>query len=437
MYFDIPRQIMISTWHDYQTSTMIHMCSKTIVYHLMKNGLVLTKNSKRITPSLAISDALEVYWGPFVEGLVDQVMAFGFAVVMFQKDGADCVYPTTVDPHLYTIAVEIINNNMSFKLSSTELDMESVMVYNHFGFSPVVRNGRGMLTSLAWKVIPPIRFLNNVRNACETMEANKTRPQFFTEQQPTSRERQEGVDFDYYAEADSSEIREDMQFQRNASNIRILEQQKDLYNTYMNRKESSSHPYNRGIQRVVNKLDDIVQLPEGHHVVATPQNTGRQDVVQMHKIIQEEICSTLGVPRALLISDSMYKSSTEGIEEFFSQTVAWWSRKLQILLTDVYTKIYFNKKMGKLKNIYTAKQRHQIQVHFDYNTTIKEETLQNMYNNGILTWDAYSKTMIKMAGMAEEDRNLEPPALHGVDASEVVTVSNKRKRTAGGLDDGT
>ena len=74
-------------------------------------------------------------------------------------------------------------------------------------------------------------------------------------------------------------------------------------------------------------------------------------------------------------------------------------------------------------------------MHFDYNTAIKEETLQNMYNNGILTWDAYSKTMIKMAGMAEEDRNQEPPALHGVDASEVVAVSNKRKRTAGGLDD--
>ena len=86
----------------------------------------------------------------------------------------------------------------------------------------------------------------------------------------------------------------DHQFERNKKNVDLLLQQQELYQTLQGMGSKSSR-----------KLENVTQMPDGQRIVPTSQNTGRQDVTQIHKIMQEEICSGMGVPRSLMIGDSL------------------------------------------------------------------------------------------------------------------------------------
>lgn len=423
MIFSIPRSTLLQMWNDYNNASIFFMCRQMISHRLLSNGINFTKNSKTFVPPLAVQDAIQEYWHLFVETFIDQVTAFGFAMVCIVEDGAGRKYPQVVDPNLVNISVEITNGARSFIVESTELNPDEILVYDQFGFHPHVMGGVGMISSPAWKVNPYVKFLHRLRRDCSQMENNKSTPQFFSEVSDTSRERQEGVDFDYYADADASEISEEMQYSRNKVNIEILNKQKQLYNEHM------------GNNNAAHKLDNIVQLPSGHSIVQTPQNTGRQDIVQIHKVVQEIVCTTLGVPRALLVADGQYSSSTDGVEMMFASTLSWWRQQVETTITDLYTKIYFTKTKLQ-KNIYLAKQRQQVKLVLPLAVDVDLDKVTTAYEMGVIDWETYSSVVVKQLQLPESGRNKSPP-LQEINSSDVVAVSNKRKRSGGGTDTGT
>jgi hypothetical protein len=423
MIFSIPKAAMLDLWNDYNRSSIFFMCRQMITHKLLMNGIDFEKNKKSFTPSLEIQDAVNEYWFLFVESFVDQVIAFGFALVTILEDAAKRKYPQIVNPKLVNISVEIASGKRTFMIESNEIDPDNILIYDQFGFHSHVHGGIGMIASLAWKVNPYIKFLRNMRGDCAQMENNKSNPQFFSEVTETSRERQEGVDFDYYADADASEISEEMQYTRNKVNLEILNKQKELYDEQM------------GNGRAVTKLENVVQLPSGHTIKPTPQNTGRQDIVQIHKVVQEVVCTTLGVPRAMLVADGQYSSSTEGVEMLFESTLTWWRKQVESTITDLYTKIYFTKTKLQ-KNIYLAKQRQQVKLILPATIDVDIDKLTLAYDMGVINWETYSSHIVKQLRLPEQGRNKTAP-LQNVNTSEVVSMSNKRKRAGGGSDAGT
>lgn len=422
MIFSIPKSYMIDLWNDYNRSSIFFMCRQMITHNLLLNSIDFTKNNKTFTPSLEIQDSINEYWLLFIESFVDQVMAFGFALVTMEEDAVGRKYPQIVNPILVNISVEITSGKRTFIVDSTEIKPDDILIYDQFGFHSHILGGSCMVASLAWKVNPYIKFLRHMRQDCSQMENNKSNPQFFSEVAESSRERQEGVDFDYYADADASEISEGMQFSRNKVNMEILQKQKELYDSQM------------GNTRAVHKLENVVQLPSGHIIKPTPQNTGRQDIVQIHKVIQEIICTTLGVPRAMLIADGQYSSSTDGVKMLLESTLNWWRIHVETTITDLYTKIYLTKSTSKLqKNIYLAKQRQQVKLTLPPTIDVDIDKITVAYQMGVIDWETYSSCIVKQLRLPEQGRNKNPPS-QNVDTSEIISVSNKRKRTSGGTD---
>ena len=268
------------------------------------------------------------------------------------------------------------------------------------------------------------KFLKEIRFTTLIMEKNKSNPDYFTEVVETSnRERHEGVDYDFFADtADDPET--DMKFERSKANVEILMKQQELYHQYMGK-----------TSKQVKNLRNITQLPHGQHVVPTSQNTGRQDLTQIHKILQEEICSGMGVPRSLMIGDSLFKSDTEGVTDTFKHTVLFWKKTLSHMCTDLYQKLYVDlKKVRVNKNIFLSKQRHQIRVVFPVHPYISFEELDYLYKNGVIGWDVYSKHCLQNTSIPDHFREKTPS--QKVDMSESVPRDTKRKRSAGRRDDG-
>ena len=195
----------------------------------------------------------------------------------------------------------------------------------------------------------------------------------------------------------------------------------------------------RGSKQVKN-LRNITQLPNGQHVVPTAQNTGRQDITQIHKILQEEICSGMGVPRSLMIGDSLFKSDTEGVTDTFKHTILFWKKTLSYMCTDLYQKLYVDiKKLKVYKNVYASKVKHQILVVFPVHPYISFEELDYLYKNGVIGWEIYSKHCLQNTSIPEHLREKKAPSreyLEKIDVTNSVSRDAKRKRTAGGGNDG-
>jgi hypothetical protein len=290
-----------------------------------------------------------------------------------------------------------------------------VLIFGGFGFEPV----HGALTSLAAKVLPKLKYLSRLRDSCAFMEDKKVDPCYFAETIPTGNQQQAGVHFDYFADATDAggaggapaggnaggnaangngTNREDHRrnyvnamYDRNEDQINVLRQQQQLYDEQLDN------------VRTARGLSNIIQLPVGQKLVKTADYTGRADIVQIHKVVQEEVCSTLGVPRSLLIGDSMYRSDTEGVQELFRQTILWWQSKMEMIETELYQTIYFDSSKVKIsKNIYAAKQRYQVKVHFPLSPFASTEELTFLYRAGVISWQRYSTGVLRNASLPVE-----------------------------------
>ena len=377
--FITSHQLLIM-WRNYMSDGLFHMCKQLITDHLLLNHVEFVKNKRTIDPGHEIRDAFETHWIPFTKDAIDQLFAFGFVVVEIVEDEAKRKYPRTVHPSLI---------NIEYDYETREYDMPSrdVIIFGGFGFEPV----QGTLTSLAAKVMPKLKFLSRLRDSCAFMEDKKVDPCYFTETIPTNQEQQAGINFDYYADANKVEKNAGSRFKRNEMEVDLLKQQQQLYDEQM------------GNARTSRGLDNIMQLPMGQKLIKTEDYTGRADIVQIHKVTQEEICSTLGVPRSLLIGDSMYRSDTEGVQELFRQTILWWQAEMEMIETELYQAIYFDSSKVKIsKNIYAAKQRYQVKVHFPLSPFASTEELTFLYKAGVITWQRFSTGVLRNASLPVE-----------------------------------
>ena len=83
-------------------------------------------------------------------------------------------------------------------------------------------------------------------------------------------------------------------------------------------------------------MDNLVPLPSSFRVGTLMEPSGRSDFVGINRLCQETICSVLGVPRSLFISDHVVKSDSEGTHETLKQTMIAWKNIIGSILTKVW-----------------------------------------------------------------------------------------------------
>ena len=412
---------------EFHRENLLVMCKDMVLHQILKNGIQFEKNKKIYEPPLEIADAFEEYWQPFVKDALVSAMCLGFVVVKIVKDISKRNIPTVVRPHHYELHYRINNNQYEYWITSSHLETDEMLIYTNFG-NPALPTGE--IVSTVSRVLDKCRFLKELRHTTLIMEKKKSNPDYFTEVvESTNKERHEGVDFDFFADTAAEDAALDMKFERSKQNVEILLKQQELYNQYRGQ-----------FSKQVKTLESITQIPNGQHVIPTTQNTGRQDLTQAHKIIQEEICSGMGVPRSLMIGDSLYKGDTEGVTDSFKHTILNWKNALSFMCTDLYQKAYVNLKKLKVgKNVFASKQKHQIRVVFPVHPYISVEELDYLYTRGIIPWEIYSKHALQNTSIPDYFRNTKQPTpeelqkingiLEEVDGADKAVGKAKRKRT--------
>lgn len=412
---------------EFYRENLLIMCKDMILFQILKNGIQFEKNKKVFEPPVEIADAFETFWEPFVKDALVSAMCLGFVVVKMIKDSTKRNVPTVVRPHHFELHYRINNNEYEYWITSSVMETDNMFVYTNFG-NPALPSGE--IVSTVSRVLNKCRFLKELRYTTLIMEKKKSNPDYFTEiVESSSKERHEGVDFDFFADSTADDTTE-MQFERTKQNVEILMKQQELYSQYRGK-----------YSKQVKTLDSITQLPNGQHVVATAQNTGRQDLTQTHKIIQEEVCAGMGVPRSLMIGDSLYKGDTEGVTDSFKHTILNWKNALSYMCTDLYQKAYVNLKKLKVgKNIFLSKKRQEIKVVFPVHPYISVDDLDYLYTRGIIPWEIFSKHALQNTSIPDYFRNTKAPTIdelnkiNGIESEKIdgankPVLNSKRKRS--------
>ena len=388
----------------YVQDPILHMCSHLIASQLLNNGITFCKGGckdKKMDVTPKLQSEIEDVWIPFTKDLLDSVLCYGFAVVSVQNK-----LPQIMNLGSYHLEVNVDPSSFRYRVmsvSSVDEEIPGTLVFDAFGFK---LTPSGNFTSVVHKVIPRLLFLKRLRETAVAMETRRAELTMFTEiQENNSSEKREGVDYDFYADSNTSKISEEMKFQRNSLNVSILNQQMDLYDKFLGKEHA---------KKAEKQLEHIVPLPNGQHLVSGPQNTGRGDYGGIHKTIIEDVCSTMGVPRSMIMAEGGgglgSKSDTEGQHEVFQATVLFWKKKLGNVLSHLYNTIHANEiKKGidfsKEKDVHAAKLNHSVQVFFPVTPFVSNETLRTLYEQGVISYETYAKYALANVSLPKEDLN--------------------------------
>ena len=384
--------------HYYWSVPIIQMCRNTIKQHLFSNGIQY-KGKDGQNKQLLSQQLMEDYWLPFCEDALDSAMCYGFVVWRTRKVG-DTIVPIVCMKDTYTVKMKIEDGVIEYKIYDTEEKstetIKGAYIYDEFGYKPKLN---GSLMSIINTLIPDIQYYYTMLNCQVKLEKKRVTPPILTQIHERkgmgATGENEGIDYDFYADADIANAEDDAKYKRNRKAIEDLRTQQKLYDEFF---EPNTNTEEYSAPTI---LDQMVALPSGQSIAPYPLQQGRNDLPVILKQLQDTICGVLGVPKSMIMSDTPHKADTTGTHQIFQSTILWWKRQMSEMCQMIYNIINaqeiadkVNDKISKRKqsssgDIYMATRGLQSNITFPVTPFVSNEELYLLYQRGVIDWENY------------------------------------------------
>lgn len=397
-----------------RTTPMVYMCRNVIHHHLFGNGIEFSHRRGRVRPDPHMQEIMSDYWLPCCREMIDQAIALGFVIIRIVPLEDGLKVPVVLDPAGCRIKMTYVLGLREYLvMDNQQNEIPDTHVFDLFGHSP---NTGGQMTSIVANLMPEIQYINTLRGTSLVMEQKRADPVLMTEAVDTKVDNVEGVNYDYYADGDMQDTSSANRFSRDRHNVSALRNQQAMYDAFF----AGGRPASVG----GNVLENMVNVPLGQKIVNVPTQTGRGDITAQVKTFQDIVCGVMGIPRALLMSDTPHKSDEEGTHQTFKKTILSWKTSLQAACEQIYSIIYAEdikqqllKAIGKKKrkrtdiaDVYVLKKRLQVEIIFPISPFLSHGELYSHYQNGVISWQTYSQHACTNASLPYEELD-EPSAL--------------------------
>jgi len=395
-----------------RTTPMLYMCRNVIHHHLFGNGIEFSHRRGRVRPDPHMQEIMNDFWLPCCKQMTDQVIAIGIVVIRIVNLEHGLKVPVVLEPDAFRLKMKYVLGLREYTVLDEQMnEIPDTHVYDLFGHSPTAG---GDMTSVVANLMPEIQYINTLRGTSLVMEQKRADPVLMTEAVDTKIDNVEGVNYDYYADGDMQDTSADNKFTRDRHNVTALRNQQMMYDAFF----AGGAPASVG----GNVLENMVNVPLGQRIVNVPTQTGRGDISAQTKAFQDVVCGVLGIPRALLMSDTPHKSDEEGTHQTFKKTILSWKTSLQSVCEAIYSIIYAEdikqqllKAIGKKKrkrtdiaDVYMLKKRLQVEIVFPISPFLSHAELHQHYQNGVISWETYSQHACANASLPYEQ--LEEPS---------------------------
>lgn len=396
----------------------IQMCRNMIRQHLFCNGIEFKGKSGANANNFS-QNIMEDFWLPFCEDALDSAMTYGFVVWRTRKVG-DTIVPIVCLKDTYRLTIKEENGVIEYNVYDTQEKNNEILkgayVYDEFGYRPEID---GDLMSMLHTLIPDIQYYFTMLNCQVMLERKRVRPPILTQLQSRSNGggatgENEGIDYDFYADADIAEAEEESKYKRNKQAIEALKNQQRLYDEFFDTGNDDAEINAPDI------LDQMVPIPSGQTLASYQIQQGRNDMPNILKQLQDTICGVLGVPKSMIMSDTPHKSDAVGTHQMFQTTIVWWKRQMsemcqmiyniinaKELSTQVGAKLNNRSSKADSKDIYLMTKKMSSRITFPTTPFTSNEELYQFYTQGVIDWKTYCtyisrNTSIPMDTIPEE-----------------------------------
>jgi hypothetical protein len=377
----------------------IQMCRNMIRQHLFCNGIDYKGKSGANAANFS-QHIMEDFWLPFCEDALDSIITYGFVVWRTRKIG-DTVVPIVCLKDTYRLTIVendgVIEYKVYDKSEKNNEILKGAYVYDEFGYRPEVN---GNLMSMLHTLMPDIQYYFTMLNCMVQLEKKRVRPPILTQLQARggggNTGENEGIDYDFYADADIADAEEESKYKRNRQAVEALKHQQKLYDEFFDMNVDEDNFDAPSI------LDQMVPIPSGQTIASYPLQQGRNDLPNILKQLQDTICGVLGVPKSMIMSDTPHKSDAVGTHQMFQTTIVWWKRQMsemcQMIYNIINAKELSNQVGDKLanrsseadsKDIYLMTKKMSSRITFPTTPFTTNEELYNLYTQGVIEWKTY------------------------------------------------
>ena len=377
----------------------IQMCRNMIRQHLFCNGIEFKGKSGANANNFS-QHIMEDFWLPFCEDALDSAMTYGFVVWRTRKIG-DTIVPMVCLKDTYRLSVTENDGTLEYKVYDKQEKNNQILkgayVYDEFGYRPEVR---GHLMSMLHTLIPDIQYYFTMLNCMVQLEKKRVRPPILTQLQSRGNHgntgENEGIDYDFYADADIADAEDESKYKRNRQAVEALKHQQKLYDEFFDTTADETSVDAPSI------LDQMVPIPSGQSIASYPLQQGRNDLPNILKQLQDTICGVLGVPKSMIMSDTPHKADAVGTHQMFQTTIVWWKRQISEMCQMIYNIINAKELTGQVgdklanrtsksdsKDIYLMTKKMSSRITFPTTPFTTNEELYQLYTQGVIDWTTY------------------------------------------------
>ena len=430
----VDSQNMHLAYKYYWSVPTIQMCRNMIRQHLFSNGIDFKGKSNQ-QKQLFSQQIMEDFWLPFCEDALDNALCYGFVVWRTRKVG-DTVVPIVCLKDTYQLKMKetdgIIEYFVYNKDEKANEIIDGAYVYDEFGHRPEID---GSLMSIVNTLIPDIQYYFTMLNCQVQLEKKRVKPPILTQIHDRRGVGQtgenEGIDYDFYADADIAEAEEESKYKRNRKAVEALKNQQRLYDEFF---EPNEIPDEIAAPTI---LDQMVPLPIGQTVSSYPVQQGRNDIPVILKSLQDTICGVLGVPKSMIMADTTHKADAVGTHQMFQTTIMWWKRQMsemcQMIYNVINAKEIANKvtdKVSKRKerisgDVYMATRGMQSTITFPVTPFINNDELYKLYTQGVIEWKTYCTYISRNTSIPLD--TIPPEPLKDKEKKELLGVKSETK----------
>lgn len=377
-------------------NTTCGACTNVLSHYLLPERKLQFIGQKK---EINISESDADMWDVFASDVFRQMLCFGF--VMFTIDDVRCLSLKEVNMLQFdpvTKEIFAVNNPLQKK-------QKQVYIVNAFGTSPLYD---GTITSVMAKVAPEIEFLQALHRHALTIETQKINPDVYCEtvnRVPLKKEirhyddfrfNESGVNYDAGTAPDRTS-----HFQYSLKEKKAVMNEYELQQNVLNRMqrdvddEQRNDAYN--IERLRKRLKTPKQnfhaLPPDVRINKVFSTTARQDLVQISRMIEQKICAVMGVPRSMLINDSVARADTEATHDCFRVTLKRYRKNVAHALS-VAASLVFSESI----NIILPDSYHG-----------PTEELLKFYILGVISFETYAHTVQNMYNLSLDEHVITEP----------------------------
>jgi len=391
----------------YFNNAFVFICRNLIHSKVFENGLCMREGTTHdCSKSPLTKQLLHTHWLPFAKNVIDSILCVGLVPVRY-KEINDNIVPYIPKAGTYEIhIVTLADGSTTYEFFSTDKPINiseptpNAFILSGFGYDPE-RNGE--LNSTISCLYPYIRFISDMHDYATIAEKIRTNPPIIMQKRGENQSSQEeSLHFDQYVDGDNLKVSLHNQYERNKEDVENLKSQNRLFlNAIAGKNLHSAENSTRAIE-------NMVPLPSQYNVGTTLQPSARTDFVAINRLSQETICALIGVPRSMIINDSVTRADIQGSHDVFRQTLIYWKKSVATTLTKIYRILYGDhelqkmkkkSKKRKLKNIENFVESNLVTIEIPTTPYVSNDELRSLYLQGIINWKHYGEYMLRNASL--------------------------------------